>query len=156
MAAWGVGPGELQRMSSEQRARLAERPRGGRIGRFADLIGRFRQVAAGQRARKTEHAPASWSVSPFGDNLGRLIPSERAALGVPVLRAAVAARYAERGLFIYETRGEENTGQGAIIACIDCSGSMGARAYSGSPVTRILSSSPGQHMTFRFPAARAA
>jgi uncharacterized protein with von Willebrand factor type A (vWA) domain len=180
MAAWGVGPGELQRMSFEQRARLAERLRTGRIGRFAGLIGRFRQMAAGQRARKTEGVPGELVGITLGDDLGRLIPSEMAALGVPALRAAFAARYAERRLFVYEQRGEEHTGQGAIIACVDCSGSMGSRAHAGSPVTGeawakacalalldqaragrrdfagILFSSPGEHMTFRFPAARPA
>jgi len=168
MRAWGLGPGELQRMSFAQRARLAERLRGGRLGEWAQLIGRFRQMATGERARKTEHAPGELVGITLGDDLGRLIPSETAALGVPALRAAFAARYAEQRLFVYETRGEETTGQGAIIACIDTSGSMyGAgeawakacalalldqartarRDFAG-----ILFSSPGEQMTFRFPA----
>jgi uncharacterized protein with von Willebrand factor type A (vWA) domain len=124
MAAWGMSPGELQRMPFDHRARLAARLRDGRLGEFAELIGRFRRMAAGQRARKTEHAPGELTGVTLGDDLGRLIPSEAAALGVPALRAAFAARYAEQRLFTYETRGEENTGRGAIIACIDCSGSM--------------------------------
>jgi len=64
MAAWGAGPGQLQRMSFDQRARLAARLRHGRLGQWAQLIGRFRQMAAGQRVRKTEHAPVSSSASP--------------------------------------------------------------------------------------------
>jgi hypothetical protein len=42
------------------------------------------------------------------------------ALGVPAMRATFASRLAERRLYVYETRGEEHTGRGAIIACIDC------------------------------------
>jgi uncharacterized protein with von Willebrand factor type A (vWA) domain len=180
MASWGVSPGELERMSFEQRARLAARMRSGRISQFASLIGRFRQMAAGQRARKTEHAPGELVGVTLGDDLSRLIPSEAAALGVPVLRAEFAARYAEQRLFIYETRGEAPAGQGAIIACVDCSGSMSGQALPGSPVTGeawakacalalldqarharrdfagILFSSPGQHMTYQFPAGRPA
>ncbi|HEY3958656.1 MAG TPA: VWA domain-containing protein [Streptosporangiaceae bacterium] len=178
MRAWGVGPGELQRMSFAQRARLAGRLRSGRLGEWAQLIGRFRQMSAGERARKTEHAPGELVGITLGDDLGRLIPSETAALGVPALRAAFAARYAEQRLFIYETRGEAPAGQGAIIACIDTSGSM--RGGSAGGATReawakacalalldqartarrdfagILFSSAGEQMTFRFPAARPA
>lgn len=170
MAAWGVEPGELHRMPFEQRARLAERLRSGRLGEFADLIGRFRRMATGERARKTEHAPGELVGITLGDDLTRLIPSEAAALGVPAMRAAFAARYAEQRLFTYDTRGEENVGQGAIIACIDCSGSMsgapeawakacalalldqaraGRRDFAG-----ILFSSAGDHETFRFPAGQ--
>ena len=179
MMAWGVGPGELQRMSFNQRARLAERIRSGRIGQFAELIGRFRRMAAGQRARKTEGAPGELVGITLGDDLGRLIPSETASLGVPALRAAFAARYAEQRLFIYETRGEEHTGQGAIIACVDCSGSMGAPGPGGRVTGEawakacalalldqaragrrdfagILFSSAGELATFRFPAGQPA
>ena len=52
MRAWGVEPGQLERMPFEQRARLAQRLSSGRLGRFAQLIGRFRQMAFGGRARK--------------------------------------------------------------------------------------------------------
>jgi hypothetical protein len=56
MRAWGVGPGELERMPFEQRARLAERLRRSRLAEWAELIGRFRQMAGGERARKVENA----------------------------------------------------------------------------------------------------
>lgn len=128
MAAWGIGPGELERLPFAERARLAAQLAGGRLGRFADLIGRFRAMATAQRARKTEHGAGELVGITLGDDLARLIPSETAALGVPALRAAFAARYAEHRLFVYEARGEAETGQGAIICCVDCSGSMsGAR-----------------------------
>lgn len=173
MAAWGIGPGELQRMPFEQRAALAQRLRSGRLAQFTELIGRFRRMAAAQRARRTEHAPGELTGVTLGDDLGRLIPSETAALGVPALRAAFAARYAEQRLFIYETRGEENAGQGAIIACIDCSGSMtvpGPGGITGEAWAKacalalldqaraakrdfaaIMFSSAGEQKTFRFP-----
>lgn len=128
MAAWGIVPGGLERLPFAERARLAAQLAGGRLGRFAELIGRFRAMATAERARKTEHAPGELVGITLGDDLARLIPSEIAALGVPALRAAFAARYAEHRLFVYETRGEAETGQGAIICCVDCSGSMsGAR-----------------------------
>ncbi|MER6913975.1 VWA domain-containing protein [Streptomyces sp. NPDC000594] len=124
MRAWGLDPGRLERMPFEERARLAERLRTSRLGDFADLIGRFRIMAVGERARRVEHAPGELVGITLGDDLSRLVPSELPNLAVPALRAVFAARYAEAGLMLYDSRGEQNTGQGAIIACIDTSYSM--------------------------------
>ncbi len=175
MAAWGVGPGELQRMDFETRRRLADRLRSGRMAQFIDLIGRFRQMAEEQRARRMERVPGELVGIETGHDLSRLIPSELAALGVPAMRAVFAARYAEQRLFVYEQLGEVEAGQGAIICCVDCSGSMGARlpgtGISGEAWAKacalamldqaraarrdfagILFSSAGEIKVFRFPA----
>ncbi|MFE0889862.1 VWA domain-containing protein [Streptomyces rochei] len=124
MRAWGVGPGELERMPFEQRARLAERLRTGRLAEWAELIGRFRQMADGERARKVENATGELIGVTLGDDLSRVIPSELAALGLPELRAVFAARYAAGELMLYDSQGEQSTGQGAVIACVDTSHSM--------------------------------
>jgi len=131
MHAWGVDPGQLRRMPFEERRRLAERLRGSRLGSFAALIGRFRAMAQAERARKTEHAPGELTGIEQSDDLAALIPSELAALGVPAMRAAFAVRMSERRLFTYATRGEEHAGHGAIIAAIDCSGSMAEPSVGG-------------------------
>ncbi|PXY16542.1 VWA domain-containing protein [Prauserella muralis] len=169
MRAWGIGPGQLQRMDFDTRAQLAQRLRGGRLGQFAELIGRFRQMATGERARRVENAPGELVGITLGDDLGRVIPSELAQLGVPALRPVFAQRYAEARLMLYESRGEQVTGQGAIIACIDCSSSMQGQREAWAKAcalalldqarqaTRdfvgILFSSAEQVRTFRFPAA---
>ena len=177
MAAWGEAPGELQRLDFEQRRRLAERLRGSRLGRFAELVGRFRVMACAERSRKTKHAPGELVGIETGDDLSRLIPSELATLGVPALRAPFAVRLAEARLFTYATRGDERAGQGAIIACIDCSGSMSAPGAGGIPgeawakacalalldqaraarrdFAGILFGNVGELQAFRFPAGQA-
>ncbi|GAA3773833.1 VWA domain-containing protein [Streptomyces phyllanthi] len=134
MRAWGVGPGELQRMPYDQRARLAERLRTGRLAEWAELIGRFRQMAGGERARKVENTTGELVGVTLGDDLSRVIPSELSNLGLPELRAVFAARYAAGELMLYDSQGEQTTGQGAIIACVDTSHSM----YEAGPggVTR--------------------
>ncbi|WSB86352.1 hypothetical protein OHA60_22615 [Streptomyces cellulosae] len=134
MRAWGVDAGETERMPFEERARLAERLRSGRLARWAELIGRFRQMAAGERARKVEHATGELVGVTLGDDLSRVIPSELAVLGVPELRAVFAARYAAGELMLYDSRGEQGTGKGAVIACVDTSHSMYAEGPGG--VTR--------------------
>ncbi|MFZ3565583.1 VWA domain-containing protein [Streptomyces sp. BH097] len=134
MRAWGLGPGELERLPFEERARLAERLRTGRLAEWAELIGRFRQMAAGERARKVENTTGELVGVTLGDDLSRLVPSELAGLGVPALRAVFAARYAAGELMLYDSRGERPSGRGAVIACVDTSHSM----YEAGPggVTR--------------------
>ncbi|UED88150.1 VWA domain-containing protein [Streptomyces profundus] len=134
MRAWGVGPGELERMPFDQRARLAERLRTGRLARWAELIGRFRRMADGERARRVEHTGGELVGVTLGDDLSRVVPAELVNLGLPELRAVFAARYAAGELMIYDSEGERPTGRGAIVACVDTSHSM----YEAGPggVTR--------------------
>ncbi|MFI6377370.1 vWA domain-containing protein [Streptomyces sp. NPDC050546] len=124
MRAWGVGPGELERMPFGDRARLAERLSTGRLAQWAELIGRFRQMAGGERARKVGNATGELVGVTLGDDLSRIVPSELAALGLPELRAVFAVRYAAGELMLYDSQGEQATGRGAIIACVDTSHSM--------------------------------
>ncbi|RFU82712.1 VWA domain-containing protein, partial [Streptomyces triticagri] len=178
MRAWGVAPGELQRMPYGRRAELAERLRTGRLGRFADLIGRFRQLADGERARRVEQAQGELVGITLGDDLSWVVPSELAQLGVPAMRSVFAARFAESRLMLYDSRGEQHTGRGAIIACVDCSYSMEESGPGG--ITReawakacalalldqarrserdfvgVLFSSAESVRVFRFPSARPA
>ncbi|MFG2609424.1 VWA domain-containing protein [Streptomyces anulatus] len=178
MRAWGVGSGELERMPYARRARLAERLRAGRLARWAELIGRFRQMADGERARKVESATGELVGVTLGDHLSRLIPSELANLGLPGLRAVFAARYAAGELMLYDSRGEQPTGRGAVIACVDTSHSMYAAGpggvtreawskacalalldqarHAGRDFVGILFSAEDRIQVFRFPAGRSA
>ena len=178
MRAWGVGHGELERMPFEQRARLAERLRSGRLAQWAELIGRFRQMARGERARKVENAAGELVGVTLGDDLSRVIPSELAALGLPELRAVFAARYAAGELMLYDRQGEQATGQGAVIVCVDTSHSMyeagpggvtreaWAKAcalalldqarHAGREFVGILFSAADKIQVFRFPAGQPA
>ncbi|MGZ3140473.1 VWA domain-containing protein [Lentzea chajnantorensis] len=170
--AWGVEPGQLTRMNFEERAALAARLANGRLAKFVQLIGRFKLMAEGQRARRVEHAPGELVGITLGSDLSRVIPSEISMLGVPAMRAVFAAKYASDELMEFETRGEQNVGQGAIIALIDCSGSMLGRreawakacslalldqARNAAPrrdFVAILFASKEQQHVIRFPAGQ--
>ncbi|MGY2116638.1 vWA domain-containing protein [Nocardia gipuzkoensis] len=138
MDAWQLPPAQLQRMSFAERSDLAHRLRSGRLGEYAELIGRFRMVAQAEHARRSDHGHDELAGITRGDDLSRLLPSELTALAVPALRAQFAARYAEADLTMYEITGEERQGLGAIIAVIDCSSSMNRphRDSRGKTVTR--------------------
>ncbi|GGQ18832.1 hypothetical protein GCM10010279_28230 [Streptomyces mutabilis] len=123
-------------MPFEQRARLAERLRTGRLAQRAELIGRFRQMADGERARRVENATGELIGVTLGDDLSLVIPSELAALGVPELRAVFAARYAAGELMLYDSQGEQATGRGAVIACVDTRTPCTRRGPAASPGTR--------------------
>ncbi|MFF6999590.1 VWA domain-containing protein [Streptomyces sp. NPDC008313] len=178
MRAWGVGPGEAQRMPFDERARLADRLRTGRLAQWAELIGRFRRMAGAERARKVENATGELVGVTLGDDLSRVVPSELAVLGVPELRAVFAARYAAGELMLYDSQGEQTTGQGAVIACVDTSHSMygdgpggvtreawskacalallDQARHAGRDFVGILFSAADKIRVFRFPAGRPA
>ncbi|MFI7320995.1 VWA domain-containing protein [Streptomyces venezuelae] len=178
MRAWGVGAGELERMPFDRRARLAERLRTSRLAAWAELIGRFRQMADGERARKVEHTSGELIGVTLGDDLSRVVPSELANLGLPAARAVFAARYAAGQLMLYDSEGERATGRGAVIACVDTSHSMYAEGpggvtreawakacalalldqarHGGRDFVGILFAAADKLQVFRFPAAEAA
>ncbi|MEU2042727.1 vWA domain-containing protein [Nocardia niwae] len=138
MDAWQLSSAQLQRMSFTERSDLARRLRSGRLGEYAELIGRFRMVAHAEHAQRSDHGHDELAGITRGDDLSRLLPSELIALAVPALRAQFAARYAEADLTMYEVTGEERQGLGAIIAVVDCSSSMNRphRDSRGRTVTR--------------------
>ncbi|MGW8989679.1 VWA domain-containing protein [Streptomyces zhihengii] len=178
MRTWGVAPGTLERMPFDRRARLAERLRTSRLARWAELIGRFREMAGGERARKVENTTGELVGVTLGSDLSRLVPAELANLGLPELRAVFAARYAAGELMLYDSRGERNSGKGAVIACVDTSHSMyiegpggitreaWAKAcalalldqarHAGRDFVGILFSAADRVRVFRFPAGREA
>ncbi|MFC3236171.1 VWA domain-containing protein [Streptomyces nitrosporeus] len=178
MRAWGVGPGELERMPFDRRARLADRLRTGRLAQWSELIGRFRQMAAGERARKVEGATGELVGVTLGNDLTRVVPFELAGLALPGPRAVFAARYAAGELMLYDSQGEQDTGRGAVIACVDTSHSMYAAGpggvtreawakacalalldqarHTGRDFVGILFSAADRIQVFRFPAGRPA
>jgi uncharacterized protein with von Willebrand factor type A (vWA) domain len=125
MRAWGLGPGELERMDFQARVQLAERLRTSRLAEFTEQLGRFRMLAAAERARKSEHgAEELHSVTVSGD-LPRVLASEVAHLAVPALRADFFRRLSERQILTYSLRGSERVGRGPVVFLGDLSGSMG-------------------------------
>ncbi len=133
-------------------------------------------MAEGERARRIENATGELVGVTLGDDLSRVIPSELANLGLPELRAVFAARYAAGELMLYDSQGEQTTGQGAVIACVDTSHSMYAAGpggvtreawakacalalldqarHSGRDFVGILFSAADKIQVFRFPGGR--
>lgn len=131
LEAFGVEPGALQRMPNDARQRMAAKLAGSqRLREMAKLIGRFQRIALTEQALKITHSPDEIYEVELGDDLGRVLPSEFTYLADDDTETIFYKKFIERELMQYRIRGKEKVGQGAIIVCIDTSGSM-----SGAPDT---------------------
>jgi uncharacterized protein with von Willebrand factor type A (vWA) domain len=137
MAAWGKGPGELQRMSFEERRALAQRLRSNRLAKFVKLLGRWRFAESATRAEKVEYGRDEVIGVELSADVSQLASPELVNLVDPVLRMDFYRRFAEGQLMTRKYIGNEKAGQGSIIFCLDCSGSMGmANTGASGGVTR--------------------
>jgi uncharacterized protein with von Willebrand factor type A (vWA) domain len=123
-AAWGIEPGELQKMDYQARKDLAGRLSGSRMARFRELIGRFRMTARSEQARKAEFGRDELYSITLGRDLSEVLPSELVLLAHPRLREQFIRRFAEGQLLSRKWRGRQRAGDGPIIVLIDTSGSM--------------------------------
>lgn len=124
-ASYGIGPGQLRRMSFDERRELMERLHRSRMSKLAKLIGSFRMFGEAERRRKIKHAPAEIHEYKLSNDLDKLVPEELNNLAIPELEDQFWIRWANHELLTREVRGPEKAGQGPIIVVCDESGSMG-------------------------------
>jgi len=127
MSAFGVDPGDLQKMSFKERADLAKRLRNNRMAKFATLIGMFRRMAEAEQRRRVSTVADEIVGVKLGSDLARLTPQEMVNLAVPETEDDFWYRWANDSLLVYDLAGNEKQGKGPIIAVCDESGSMGAQ-----------------------------
>lgn len=125
LSSFGMEPGELQRMSFDERRDLALRLNRGKMADLAKLLGAFRSFGDAERRRKVQYAPAEVYDFELSNDLTRLAASEMTTLAVPELEDMFWARWAQHGLVTKKVRGPESLGQGPVIVVCDESGSMG-------------------------------
>ena len=130
MAAFGVEDGALQRMSFEERRRLAERLKNNRLAKFAKLLGQFAMLQSAESRRKVIHSPDEVVGIELGDDLQRITVGELSNLAEPLLEDDFWRRWADKQLLQYRLEGTEKMGRGPIIVVCDESGSMSG-AYGG-------------------------
>lgn len=121
---WGLDPGTLHRLPPEQRIELSRKLNSDRFKRIAQLFGPMHRMAFAEQQRKTVHSNDEVYDLETGDDLGRLLASELLYIRHPVLKRDFYRRFYEKNLLQFKLRGEEKLAKGAIICCIDGSGSM--------------------------------
>lgn len=123
---FGTDPGQWTRLDAKARMQLASRLRKNKtLHDIAKLIGRMKRLAVGQWSQRVIHGVDEVYDVTLGNNLERVVPSELVYLADEDLEDIFWARYATHALLERKLRGAEKTAQGAIIALMDNSGSMG-------------------------------
>ena len=123
--AWGVEPGEIQNLPYEEKLELAKKLKGNqKLKEVAELVGRFRRMALSKQKEKPKSRAGVVVNVTRGNDLRRLVPSERAQLAHPVMKMDFMRRYVGHQLFVYETEEKKTLGNGPVIVCIDNSGSI--------------------------------
>ena len=121
---WGLGAGELARMSHKERIALAKRLSTPEFKRMAEVVGRFQNMATSNVEEVNVNAYDEIYDIEMGNDWSRLLGSEMVAFGEDVLFYEQAKKYLERSLAQYAIRGVETKTKGSIIYCCDGSPSM--------------------------------
>jgi uncharacterized protein with von Willebrand factor type A (vWA) domain len=131
MSAFGVEPGQMQRMSVHERMKLATKLKNNRLAAFAKLLGQFRMVQEAESRKRVTDAASEVHGITTGNDLTRMTSSELLNFADVGLETLMWARWSEDQLSIWDVRGRENMGQGPIICVVDESGSMNATDVVG-------------------------
>ena len=121
----GDGPSPGDRVDTAAlRSRFERIKRNRQLRRIMELAGRYRRLAQAKQRQKVLHGRDDVVGVELGNDLGRLLPSELAALGDDDLELDALRRYLERGLMQRDYCGVEPVGRGPIVVVVDESGSM--------------------------------
>ena len=105
LQAWGTEPGEIQKLSYEDKMALAERLKNNKkLREIAKIVGRFRRMAIAKQKEKINSRTGVVTNVKRGNDFIR--------------------RFASKQLFVFETEEKQSLGQGPVIVCIDNSGSI--------------------------------
>lgn len=138
--AFGVEPGELQRMSFAERAALAQKlARVRDVDAFAKMVGQGMNMEVGEFRQKVTNTPDEITNVRLSNDLAHLTSAEYINLAIPEMETDFWRRYSEDRLLTYELSGRERQGKGPIICIRDESGSMqGAREQFAAALTMAL------------------
>lgn len=127
---WGLdGDDTFMKMSYHEKMELLKRLRDSqKLKKIAELAGRFKRIATQRQREKVKKGMDEIYDLSLGREIGRLIPSELMKLHHPATKYLFYKDFTEGKLLQYELRGKEKKQKGAIVVCIDDSGSM-----SGEP-----------------------
>lgn len=131
MSAFGVDPGEVQRMSVKERLELAAKLKDNRLAKFIKLLGQFKMVQQAESRKRVKDAASEVHGVRYSNDLPRMVTSEYLNFAHPALEMMMMARWASGQLLTTDVRGKEKLGQGPIVCIVDESGSMMATDVAG-------------------------
>ena len=123
-AAWGIEPGQLQRMPFDKKKALLDRLRKSPdLKRLADIVGRFRNLAIAKQRARMNHARDELVGVTIGGDLPRALSVELSGLNHPLRRLDTMRRWHERQLLQFELKAQEKLARGPLVVLCDSSGS---------------------------------
>jgi len=130
LEAWGLGAsGSYESKPYHEKMELVKRLRSSsKLKAIAKLAGRFKRMALQQQKEKIKKGIDEIFSIQRGSDLSKLLPSEITKLNDPNRRLEFMVDLVENKCLQYDLRGKAKKSKGAIVCCIDNSGSM-----SGDP-----------------------
>jgi len=126
MTGWGHTPGQLQRMSFEERRALSERLNQSRMAKFAKMIGAQRMSADAERRRSLRKSPHRSQGHKFGRDMANLVPEELNRMAIPEFEEDFFLRFARGRLKTKRWIDPPQMDRGPVIGVCDESYSMTA------------------------------
>jgi len=137
LAGWGLEPGDLQRVELGDRLKLAKRLMTPKLLKVSDLVGRFRNLARARQKERVDRRRDEVHSIGLGDDLGRVLPVEMAAMRHDTRKLDFYRRYNEKQLLQYDLKAKEKLGRGPMIVLVDRSGSMGGQPMEWAIATAL-------------------
>lgn len=123
---WGTGSGSIQKLNIEERLEIAKKMKEqDRLRAIAALLGKMKRIAFHAQKNKVHTAKDEIHDITLGGEISLLIPSEAMKLVAPELELAIERDILEKQALQYQLEGKEKQGKGAVVCCIDISGSIG-------------------------------
>lgn len=130
-AQWGIGHGERQSLPVEKQLELLAKLTGPRLKHLAQLIGRYREMAGGHEATKTNRPSGDIHGVRQGRSLERALPGEIARLAHPLGRYDALRRLHEGQMFEYSLKQRPKLAKGDMVVMEDTSQSTESPTSGG-------------------------
>jgi uncharacterized protein with von Willebrand factor type A (vWA) domain len=122
---YGTGVAEPQFIPIEDKIKLAKLlTQNPLLRKIADLAGRWLDTARKSQRSSDQQPYGEIKGLELGDDLAKLTPHELTQLAVPELRGLFYHNYLQRSLLEYRCEYDADKSKGAMVLCVDNSGSM--------------------------------
>lgn len=125
MLSWGTGSGIAQRLTHDEKLKLARRiHKSDKLRQLAKKVGRFKNLAISTQRTKVKKGTEEIHSIEMGDDLARMLDDEMVDLGHENMKYAFYQRALDGELLQFALRDRMKESKGPIVTCIDNSGSM--------------------------------
>lgn len=126
LTTWGFGGNDSNnRISIDEKRAAIDRVRSSpKLRKFADLVGRLRDLAREDQKKKSKDGATIIESVKTGDDIHHVLPSELMKLAHKTTNKDVKRRLYQKELLQYEMNSNRIKAKGSMICCVDVSGSM--------------------------------